>query len=385
MKASSPAPTGIAILGSTGSIGRQTLDVIRANRDRFTVVALAAGSNCSLLQEQIDEFHPAIVSAMDPDQIRAANDTQIFSEREGLIAAATDPRATVIVVATSGIASIAATLAAASLGKTLALANKEALICAADLLLPLVAKSGSAIHPVDSEHSAVWQCMGSLHREDIASITLTASGGPFRAHSLTELATVSAADALKHPTWSMGKKITIDSATLVNKGLEVIEASRLFGVPLDAIDVVIHPESIVHSLVTFKDGSTLAQLSHPDMRLPIQFALSHPKHLVRDHQTLSLSAIGSLHFDAPDHERFGSLGVCYRAGRKGTAACVALCAADDLLVDAFLANEIRFTEVPHLLSIAIDAAPDGGIQSLDEISNITSTTQELMRSRIPVR
>ena len=381
MTRSSDQPIGVAVLGSTGSIGTQTLDVIRGHRDRFAVIALAAGSNCELLQEQIDEFRPALVSAANRENVTLPEETA-WAEIDGLLTAATDPRADVVVVATSGIASIEATLAAAELGKTIALANKEALICAADLLLPIVARTGARLHPVDSEHSAIWQCMGNLARPDVSGITLTASGGPFRRMSAEDLAAVTAEQALQHPTWSMGTKITIDSATLVNKGLEVIEASRLFGLPLDAIDVVIHPESIIHSLVTFADGSTLAQLSHPDMRLPIQYALSHPAHWPREQKALSLAEVGALTFEAPDVARFPALQTCYAAGRKGSAACVALCAADDVLVEAFLAGQIGFTDIGRLLQVAVEAVPGGSIASLEEIARITESTHELMRSHI---
>jgi 1-deoxy-D-xylulose-5-phosphate reductoisomerase len=361
-------PTRIAVLGSTGSIGRQTLDVIRAHRDRFEVVALAAGSNADLLQQQIDEFSPSIVSASDASRLNTTVGTRVYPDADGLLAAATDDRVDVVVIATSGIASIAATLAAAELGKTLALANKEALICAADLLLPIVQRTGARIHPVDSEHSAIWQCLGTLARDDVASITLTASGGPFRTVPADGLAKVTAADALRHPTWTMGRKITIDSATLVNKGLEVIEASRLFSISINAIQVVVHPESIVHSLVTYHDGSTLAQLSHPDMRLPIQYALTWPDHWPHEHKPLDLAAIGALTFDAPDPTRFGSLEVCYQAGRQGASACVALCAADEVLVDAFLDGQIRFTDFPIVLADAVENANDATVRSLDDIA-----------------
>ncbi len=381
MTRSSDQPIGVAVLGSTGSIGTQTLDVIRGHRDRFAVIALAAGSNCELLQEQIDEFRPALVSAANCENVTLPGETA-WAEVDGLLTAATDPRADVVVVATSGIASIEATLAAAELGKTIALANKEALICAADLLLPVVARTGARLHPVDSEHSAIWQCMGNLARPDVSGITLTASGGPFRRMSAEDLAAVTAEQALQHPTWSMGTKITIDSATLINKGLEVIEASRLFGLPLDAIDVVIHPESIIHSLVTFADGSTLAQLSHPDMRLPIQYALSHPAHWPREQKALSLAEVGALTFEAPDVARFPALQTCYAAGHKGSAACVALCAADDVLVEAFLAGQIGFTDIGRLLQVAVEAAPGGSIASLEEIARITESTHELIRSHI---
>ncbi|HQY32185.1 MAG TPA: 1-deoxy-D-xylulose-5-phosphate reductoisomerase, partial [Thermomicrobiales bacterium] len=254
-------PIGIAVLGSTGSVGTQTLDVVRAHPDRFKVVALAAGANCALLQEQIDEFRPVIVGAIDAADLFVDSSVQVIEGDGALEGCAAADGIGTVVVATSGIAAVPATLAAARLGRTIALANKEALVCAAGMLLPIIARTGARLHPVDSEHSAIWQCMGSLQRNDVHGITLTASGGPFREYNLDELEGVTAEDALNHPTWAMGRKITIDSATLVNKGLEAIEAHHIFGLPMEAITVVIHPESIVHSLVEFADGSTLAQLS----------------------------------------------------------------------------------------------------------------------------
>ena len=370
---------GVSVLGSTGSIGTQTLDVIRALSDQFHVVALAAGENSALLQEQIDEFRPKFVSALHTDMLQLAPDTTLVDSSDALSVCATADNAGIVVVATSGIASLRATVDAAGIGRTIALANKETLICGADVLLPVVASSNSRLHPIDSEHSAIWQCLGELRRPDLRGITLTASGGPFRRMSVEQMHHVSPHDALNHPTWAMGKKITIDSATLVNKGLEVIEASHLFGLPMDSIDVVIHPESIIHSLVEFADGSTLAQLSHPDMRLPIQFALTAPLHRFRDHRQLSLAEVGALTFEKPDRDRFPALDVCYTAGRLGTAAGVSLCAADDFAVEAFLSEQITFLDISALLADVVNESPSGRATTLDDVAELTVESLAIAR------
>lgn len=364
------APLRIALLGSTGSIGRQTLDVVREHPGRFEVVTLAAGSSAALLEQQVLEFRPRYVS-LDAG-VPFAPDIRVGIGRgqDGLIACATHPDIDIVVVATSGVASIAAVIAAAKLGRVIALANKEALICAADLVLPVVRQHGAELRPVDSEHSAIWQCIGSLGRDDVASLTLTASGGPFRTCTLEDLERVTASDALRHPTWAMGKKITIDSATLVNKGLEVIEAQRLFGIDFDQINVVVHPESIIHSLVAFADGSTLAQLSEPDMRLPIQYALTWPEHAPRVASPLDLPRLGMLTFEAPDLERFPALGLCIEAGRAGGSASTALCAADQVAVDAFLDGAIGFRDISRVISATLGAHQSVTIASLDDIAAI---------------
>jgi 1-deoxy-D-xylulose-5-phosphate reductoisomerase len=378
-------PTRIAVLGSTGSIGTQTLDVIRAHPDRFRAVALAAGHQVELLQRQVAEFQPRLIS-LDPElSIEAPTGSTIVPGREGLLACASDPDVDVVVVATSGIASLEAVLAAARLGKVIALANKEALVCAADIILPMARENGAELRPVDSEHSAIWQAMGSLSRADVRRLILTASGGPFRSCPLSELANVTPGDALRHPTWNMGAKITIDSATLVNKGLEVIEAHRLFGVPYDRIDVVIHPESVIHSMVEFADGSTIAQLSAPDMRLPIQYALTAPEHAPREAPPLDLAGLGALTFAAPDRERFPALGLCRAAGVAGGSTSAALCAADEVAVDAFVNRKIPFTDIPRVLQETFDRHQAGPIRTLDDVESImteaTAVANEIVRSR----
>jgi 1-deoxy-D-xylulose-5-phosphate reductoisomerase len=378
------APVKIALLGSTGSVGRQTLDVVREHPGTFEIVTLAAGSRADLLEQQVREFRPKRVSldpgvAFDPDYA-----IKIGRGEEGLVQCATHPGVDIVVVATSGVKSIAAVIAAARMGRTIALANKEALVCAADLVLPAVRQFNAELRPVDSEHSAIWQCTGALQRPDVVSLTLTASGGPFRTMRSAELLSVTAEDALKHPTWDMGPKITIDSATLVNKGLEVIEAHRLFSLPFDRIGVVIHPESIVHSLVEFADGSTLAQLSEPDMRLPIQFALTAPDHLPRTSRMLDLVSIGQLTFERPDNAKFPALELCIAAGKAGGSACTALCAADDVAVDAFLAGRLSFPGIARVIDYVLSRHDLAPIDSLETIAGIldesTAVAEEALLS-----
>jgi 1-deoxy-D-xylulose-5-phosphate reductoisomerase len=372
----SASPIKLALLGSTGSIGRQTLDVVRASPDRFHVVALAAGHNVRLLEEQAREFRPQIVAATDQSDLDVPAGVRIADPANGLVECATWDSADVVLVATSGIASISATIAAAELGRTIALANKEALVCGASLLLPAVARGGGELRPVDSEHSAIWQCLGTLQRPDVCRLTLTASGGPFRSFPAAGLEHVTIADALNHPTWAMGKKISIDSATLVNKGLEAIEAHHLFGISFDNIDVVIHPESIVHSLVEFMDGSTLAQLSHPDMRLPIQYALTHPEHHERERQHLDLASIGTLTFERPDNDRFPALRLCFEAGRSGITRSIALCTADELAVEAFLAGRLRFTDIPRIIEKTVAQMPDADIKTIADLEDAVSQAEQ---------
>ncbi|HRA48328.1 MAG TPA: 1-deoxy-D-xylulose-5-phosphate reductoisomerase [Thermomicrobiales bacterium] len=370
-------PIGLAVLGSTGSVGTQTLDVVRAHPDRFKVVALAAGANCALLQEQIDEFRPSIVGAIDAADLFVDSSVQVIEGDGALEGCAAADGIGTVVVATSGIAAVPATLAAARLGRTIALANKEALVCAAGMLLPIIARTGARLHPVDSEHSAIWQCMGSLQRNDVHGITLTASGGPFREYNLDELEGVTAEDALNHPTWAMGRKITIDSATLVNKGLEAIEAHHIFGLPMEAITVVIHPESIVHSLVEFADGSTLAQLSHPDMRLPIQYALSAPEHLTRSFRSLDLATQGTLTFSEPNRTLFPALDLCYSAGSRGDMAGIALCGADEICVQAFLDGDLPFQQIAPVLKAVIDSVEDRSVVDMDDLFSQYFRAQDL--------
>ena len=337
----------VAVLGSTGSIGRQTLDVIRATPQRFRVVGLAAGKNLELLAEQIKEFKPEYIggSLENNDIERLKSIVDIKNELLPLDEIAASPGVDMVVIATSGTVGLRPTLAALRAGKDIALANKESLVSAGEIINGEARKSGARILPVDSEHSAVWQC---LCGEDQAAarIILTASGGPFRQYSAEQLAEVTVEQALRHPSWRMGQKVTIDSATLMNKGLEVIEAHWLFSMPYDRIDVLVHPQSIIHSMVEFIDGSIKAQLSYPDMRLPIQYALSYPERLPNPRlPRIDWSLIRNLDFEPPDYDRFPCLRLAIEAGKQGGTCPAVLCAADEAAVELFLAGRIRFIDI----------------------------------------
>ncbi|MGH2532486.1 MAG: 1-deoxy-D-xylulose-5-phosphate reductoisomerase [Thermomicrobiales bacterium] len=364
---SAPSPhstLGVTVLGSTGSVGRQTLDVIAHHPDRFRVVALAAGSNLALLQDQIARHHPTLV-AVDQESAEpgaALDHPAILRGHDGLIAAATHPDVDVVVVATSGHSAIIPTARAIEAGKTIALANKETIVCAGELIVPLAHTHGVTIRPIDSEHSAIWQSLGNARGQDVERLILTASGGPFRTMPAEQIANVTVEDALDHPTWKMGGKITIDSATMMNKGLELIEAHWLFDVPYGRIDVLVHPESIIHSLVEFRDGSQIAQLSLPDMRLPIQYALTYPDHLPGPCRRLSLAEVGALHFEPPDVERFPALRLARDAGVAGSTYPTVLSAADEVAVDAFVGGRIAFPTIAEIVARALDAhRPETGL------------------------
>jgi 1-deoxy-D-xylulose-5-phosphate reductoisomerase len=376
--------TRLAVLGSTGSIGRQTLEVVDAYPDRFEVVALAAGYNVALLQSQIDRYRPLLVSvAREEDRPRVQARTVLAGE-DGLIAAATAPEVDLVVVATSGHEAIRPTLAAIAAGKTIALANKETIVCAGELIVAEARRRGVQIRPIDSEHSGLWQCLSVPHRrEELARVTLTASGGPFRDAPLEQLERVTATEALAHPVWKMGSKITVDSATLMNKGLEIIEAHWLFDLPFEQIDVLIHPQSIVHALVTFRDGSVLAQLACPDMRLPIQYALAYPERLPTACQQLDLVAVGKLEFQPPDLDRFPALRLAREAGRAGSTYPTVLSSADEVAVAAFLQGELRFTDIPGVVREVLERhqAP-GGPLTLEQIAEADAWARAEARRRI---
>lgn len=343
--------TGVAVLGSTGSIGTQTLDVIRALDGRLRVVGLAAGRNTELLYAQAAEFRPELVSAetpLDPERLSGARVAPITE-------LALHPAVDVLVVGTTGRVGLEPSLAALQAGKAVALANKEALVMAGAVLSRAVRAPGQ-LRPVDSEHSAIWQCLWGETPEAVARLILTASGGALRDRPLDTLATVTPQEALRHPTWNMGRKITVDSATLFNKGLETIEARWLFDVPLERIEVVMHRESIVHSLVEFRDGSVKAQLGLPNMRLPIQCALTYPERLPCPAvPRLDLAALGSLQFAAPDFGRYPCLALAMEAGRRGGTYPAVLAAADEVAVEQFLAGRIGFTEIPRVIESTLDA------------------------------
>ncbi len=347
-------PRRIALLGSTGSIGRQTLDVVRAHPDHFRVVALAARNNVALLAAQAREFAPDLVAcdADDPAALDTLSDLLPHAARgpDGLMAVATHRDADILVTATSGLVALGPTLAAIAAGKTIAVANKETLVIAGHLVMPAAARAGVAIVPVDSEHSAIWQCLRGEERAQVRKLIITASGGPFRHATPEEMARVTATEALRHPTWVMGPKITIDSATLMNKGLEVIEARWLFDLPYDQIDVVVHPQSVIHSMVEFVDGSLKMQASLPAMHLPIQEALSHPLRLDNSGtdllRPLVWPEVGHLDFEALDVARFPCFRLALEAARAGGTAPAALVGADEAAVALFLRGEIGLMEIP---------------------------------------
>ncbi len=361
MPTSSVTPIRISILGSTGSIGTQTLDVIARLPDRFEVVALAASRVSPLLLEQSAAFRPRLVAVSADQPAPPLPDGVAFISGSGALeAAATRHDADIVVSATAGHGGIEATIAAIEAGKTVALANKETIVCAGELVMPLARSRGVEIRPVDSEHSALWQSLAGAPVSEVSRLILTASGGPFRRTSQEDLEHVTREQTLDHPTWSMGGKVTVDSASLMNKGLEVIEARWLFDVPYEQIDVLVHPESIIHSIVEFRDASQIAQLSLPDMRLPIQYALTWPERLVSPCRNLSLADLGSLTFEAPDTDRFPALRLAREAGIAGNTYPAGLSAADDAAVAAFLDGRIRFLDIPALVAAALDAhVPDG--------------------------
>jgi len=360
-------PLGIAVLGSTGSVGRQTLDVIDAHPEHFRVISLAAKSGSEAFLRQVARYKPVIASVADLDAARLVKTESVHVGFEGLIAASIHSEVDIVVVATSGHDAIKPTMAAIEHGKIIALANKETLVCAGELIMPLAARNGAEIRPVDSEHSAIWQAMGTTPKRQVSRIVVTASGGPFRETPMENLQRVSVSDALAHPTWSMGGKITIDSATLMNKGLEVIEAHWLFGLPYEMIEVVVHPESIIHSLVEFIDGSQIAQLGLPDMRLPIQYALGYPERLPSSGRRLSLPQVGSLRFEPPDEVRFPSLRLAREAGIAGSTYPTVLSAADDVAVSAFLNHEVRFLDIPRVVQRVVEHHRPTGQLSLEAI------------------
>ncbi|HXG41811.1 MAG TPA: 1-deoxy-D-xylulose-5-phosphate reductoisomerase [Dehalococcoidia bacterium] len=361
---------GLVVLGSTGSIGRQTLEVVRALPGRFRVVGLAAGNNLSLLEEQVREFRPRLVYASrDGEQLYLRLRELGLPCRWALpeeMAVAEDVH--LVMVATVGRAGLSPTLAALRAGKVVALANKEVLVMAGHLVREAARQGGGQLRPVDSEHSAIWQCLWGEQPQAVARLFLTASGGPFRDTPLEELARVTAAEALRHPTWQMGPKVTVDSATLLNKGLECIEARWFFDLPLERIEVVLHRESIVHSLVEFRDGSLKAQLSAPDMRLPIQLALTYPERVEgASVPRVDLARLGALHFGPVDLRRYPCLGLALEAGRRGGTYPAALSAADEVAVQHFLAGHIGFLDIPRLLEDVLAAHRSAADPSLDQV------------------
>ena len=352
----------ITILGSTGSIGTQTLDIVTHNPDKFRVVGLAAGSNVTLLAEQIREFKPKIVALGNEAKIAELKEAissldhqpEILVGQEGICEVARYGDAESVVTGIVGCAGLLPTIAAIKAGKHIALANKETLIAGAPVVLPLVKKHQVKLLPADSEHSAIFQCLQGVPENGLRRIILTASGGSFRDLPVEKLGSVTVKDALKHPNWSMGQKITIDSATLMNKGLEVIEAHYLFDVDYDNIDIVIHPQSIIHSLIEVQDTSVLAQLGWPDMRLPLLYALSWPERIFTDWEPLDLVKSGDLTFREPDHQKYPCMQLAYSAGRAGGLMPAVLNAANEQAVALFLSEKISFLDIPRLIEQVCD-------------------------------
>jgi len=367
----------VVVLGSTGSIGRQTLEVISALPHRFSVIGLAAGRNTGLLAEQISQFQPRFIYSQDKTPPTGAK-YQFLS----LEAMASHPEADIVVMATSGKWGLKPTLAAVKAGKRIALANKESLVMAGEIITRQAKQSKAQILPVDSEHSAIFQCLQG-EAQKAARIILTASGGPFRGYSPTRLAKVTPEQALKHPSWRMGKKVTIDSATLMNKGLEVIEARWLFDMPFDNIRILIHPQSIIHSMVEFADGSVKAQLGQPDMRLPIQSALSYPERLGNPNLPhLDWDNIKEFNFEPPDFESFPCLKLAIEAGKKGGTYPAALCAADEIAVELFLSKRIKFTDIPRLVGQALAEHKSIAHPTLEEILAADTKTRENVKKMV---
>lgn len=350
----------ISILGSTGSIGTQTLEVVE-NLEDIRIAAISGNQNIDLLEQQARKFQPELVAVMDAgnaERLRgrlADTDIRVVSGMDGLLAAATQDGVDTVVTSVVGNVGLQPTFAAIEAGKNIALANKETLVSAGQLVMDLAKKHGSKIYPVDSEHSAIFQSMQGNEGNKIARILLTASGGPFRGRKREELSQIKAADALKHPNWSMGKKITIDSATLMNKGLEVMEAKWLFGVETEQIEVLIHPQSIVHSAVEYEDGAVIAQLGEPDMRVPIQYALTYPKRMKNPFPRIDFAKRNMLTFEKPDTETFPCLALAYRALDAGGTLPAVLNGANEIAVARFLAGELSFLEIPALIERAMDA------------------------------
>lgn len=376
----------ISILGSTGSIGTQTLDVVRKNKD-LQVVALAAGNNVAKLVEQAREFNPQMVCIGNPaheKELRTElKDTniQIVSGKDGLIEAAVIKSADIVVTAVVGMMGIIPTIEAIKAKKDIALANKETLVTAGHIIMGLARDNGVHIYPVDSEHSAIFQSLNGEYRKEVKKILLTASGGPFRGRTIEEMKDVTVEDALNHPNWSMGKKITIDSATMVNKGLEVMEAQWLFNVPATDVQVVIQPQSVIHSMVEFVDGGIMAQLGSPDMRLPIQYALYYPHRRPLDTKPVDFFALQQITFQAPDFTNFKGLKLAYDAAAKGGNIPTAFNAANELAVSKFLSRKIKFLDIPDIIENAMQETAFIDHPTVEQILATESSVYELIESR----
>ena len=376
----------IAILGSTGSIGTQTLDVARKNED-LRVVAVSAGKSVEKLEEQIREFHPLLAAVWDEKAARdlktriADTDTKVVSGMEGLLELASMPESEILVTAIVGMIGIRPTMEGIRAGKDIALANKETLVTAGHLIMPMAREYGVSILPVDSEHSAIFQAIHGEENKEIHKLLITASGGPFRGRTTEELRNVTVADTLKHPNWVMGRKITVDSATLVNKGLEVMEARWLFDMDLDHIQVVVQPQSIIHSMVEFKDGAIMAQLGTPDMRLPIQYALYYPHRRYLDGDRLDFTKLREITFEVPDMETFRGLPMAIQASREGGSMPTVFNAANELAVKKFLEEKIGFLDIYEIIAQSMERHKKIAHPDLDEILSVEQDTYQWIESR----
>ena len=397
MAATAPHRTGteefrhlkrIAILGSTGSIGQSTLSIVESYPERFAVTSLAAGRNIDAAYRQCLRWHPRIVSLATEElaadlrqRLRGAGlaDIEVVWGSEGTVCVATLPEADFVVSAIVGVAGLEATYAAVLAGKTVGLANKEAMVAAGEILTAAARKKNVALLPIDSEHNAVHQCMRAGERSEVRQIWLTASGGPFRTLPIKEFAKITVEQALRHPTWVMGRRITIDSATLLNKGLEIIEACRLFDLPPSAVRVTVHPQSTVHSLVEYVDGSLLAQISVTDMRLPILYALSYPERVPSDLR-FDMQTLSDLHFEPPDMERFPCLRLAYEAAEKGGAHAIALNAADEVAVAAFLERAIPFSGIPATIEKVLETTSETHPATIQEVLALDCQARQKART-----
>lgn len=376
----------ILILGSTGSIGINTLELVREFPDQFNVAGLSTNSRIDLLEEQINEFKPESVTVVDKNKAaelkkRIGNKCNVFSGEDGLIEISSDANYDIFVSALVGFAGLAPTINAIKRHKKIAFANKETMVVAGEFVINLSREYDVDLIPIDSEHSAIFQCLVGENKNDISKIILTASGGPFLNKPVSELENVSVEEALSHPNWKMGNKITIDSATMMNKGLEIIEAFWLFGLPKERIDVIIHPQSIIHSMVEFKDGSIKAQLSTPDMKLPILYALSYPERFAYNGVPTELKKIGRLTFFEPDFDKFACLKIAYDViAEGGTAPCI-LNAANEIAVDKFLAGKIKFTQIPDLIKDALDSIENNLISDIQLIFESDMKTRQYLQKK----
>lgn len=377
----------ISVLGSTGSIGTQTLEIARYNQD-IGITALAAGSNVELLEKQVREFHPKIACLWKEEAARELKrrirdlDVKVVSGMEGLMEAACEPEAQIVVTAVVGMIGIRPTIAAMEAGKDIALANKETLVTAGHIIMPLAKEKGVKILPVDSEHSAIFQCLQGAGENRIHKILLTASGGPFRGRSREQLAGVQPEDALKHPNWSMGRKITIDSSTMVNKGLEVMEAHWLFDVDMGQVQVVIQPASVIHSMIEYEDGAVIAQLGTPDMKLPIQYALYYPERRFLPGDRLDFTKLKEITFDEPDMETFRGLKLAYEAGKAGGSLPTVFNAANELAVSLFLEKKIPYLAITDLIQGAMENHKRKAAPNVDQILAAEQEAYDFIRETL---